>query len=85
MPISDVKIHVDHGRINFKAAENGAICVFDPHPILNNVKTESVSGHFRLSTMTQTEDLSGSKTFLSITKEFESLPLLDFFCIAPPI
>ena len=40
--------------MSWKAAGNGANWVFVPHPILYNVKTESVSGNFRLSAMTRT-------------------------------
>ena len=52
-----------HYRINFRAAENGAIRVFVPHPMLINVKAESVSGHFRLSVMTRTVLIEWFKHF----------------------
>ena len=50
-------------QINCKAAENGANGVFVPHPILYNVKTESVSGHFRLLVMIRTGLMEWSKHF----------------------
>ena len=50
-------------QINCQAAENGANCVFVPHPILYSVKTENISGLFRLSVMTRTLLMEWFKDF----------------------
>ena len=43
-----------HYQIKCRAAQNAANCVLVPHPIFFNLKSESVSGHFRFTVVTRT-------------------------------
>ena len=84
MHISDLRMDVDYSyQISSKDPQTARNWVFVPHPILYNLKTGSVFGHFRLSVAPQ--QYGTFKAFFQCSKEFGSIALLVKICIAPPI